>query len=50
MTQSQLFLQLLVTALLGISGARELSRRNFGMAALLIAIPICGWVSIWWTT
>lgn len=47
MTQTGLFLTLVVTALLWISGARELSQRNFAMGALLIAIPLCGWVSIW---
>jgi len=46
-TQTGLFLTLVATALLWISGARELSQRNFAMGALLIAIPLCGWVSIW---
>jgi hypothetical protein len=47
MTQSQLFLTLIVTVLFCIAGTRELSRHNFSMGLLLIAIPLCGWVSIW---
>lgn len=49
MTQTQLFVTLLMTALLCINGTREIRNRNFAMGALLIAIPICGWASIWWT-
>lgn len=49
MTQTQLFFALLVTVLLGVNGTREIVRRNFAMGLLLIAIPICGWVSIWVT-
>lgn len=47
MTQPQIFFTLFVTVLLWISGAREITRRNFAMGALLIAIPACGWLSIW---
>jgi hypothetical protein len=50
MTQTQLFLMLIITVLLCISAAREISRRNFAMGALLIAIPVCGWLSIWVTS
>jgi len=50
MTQTQLFVYLFVTVLLCIGGSRELSNRNFGMGVMLIAIPICGWVSIWLRT
>lgn len=46
MTQPHLFLTLLTSVLLCISGTVELARRNFAMGALLIAIPICGWISI----
>jgi hypothetical protein len=48
MNQPQLFFTLLMTALLCINGAREIHNRNLGMGLLLIAIPVCGWVSIWW--
>jgi hypothetical protein len=50
MTQTQLFFALLMTALLGINGTREIRNRNFAMGALLIAIPLCGWLSIWVTS
>jgi hypothetical protein len=47
MTQPQLFIGLITTVLLCIGGTREILRRNFGMGILLIAIPVCGWVSMW---
>ena len=47
MTQTQLFMTLFVTMLFCIAGARELSRSNFSMGAVLIAVPICGWLAIW---
>jgi hypothetical protein len=49
MTQTQLFTTLLITVLLCINGAREIRNRNVGLGLLLIAIPVCGWLSIWWT-
>jgi hypothetical protein len=49
-TQTQLFFTLLVTALLFINGTREIvANRNVWLGTLLIAIPVCGWVSIWVT-
>lgn len=50
MTQPQIFITLLTTALFCISGTREMMRRNFGMGALLFAVPACGWLSFWVTT
>jgi len=50
MNQTQLFFALLMTALLAINGAREIHNRNFSLGAMLVAIPICGWASIWWTS
>jgi hypothetical protein len=47
MTQPQIFIALLASLLFCISGMREITRRNFAMGTLLIAIPMCGWLSIW---
>jgi hypothetical protein len=48
MTQSSLFAMLLVTACMGINGVRELvARRNISLGILMVAIPLCGWLSIW---
>lgn len=49
MTQSQLFLLLFVTVLMTVSGTRAIIHREFGFGIILIAIPICGWASIWMT-
>ncbi len=49
MSGTSLFLILLVTALMCISAAKEIARRNFTMGATLLAIPACGWFAIWWT-
>ena len=46
MTQPQLFMMLLITALLAIGAARELSRGNYAMSATLLAVPLAGWLSI----
>jgi hypothetical protein len=46
MTQPQLFIFLLVTALFCIGAVREISRDHFAMGALLLAVPFCGWLSI----
>lgn len=47
MTQPQLFMMMLTTALFCIGAGREFTRRNFAMGAILLAVPLCGWVSIW---
>ena len=47
MTQAQLFMTLFVTALFCIAAVREISRDNFAMGAMLLAVPFCGWLSIW---
>lgn len=47
MTQPQIFITLLTTALFCINGTREIMQRNFALGALLIAIPVCGWLSLW---
>ena len=47
MTQTQLFLTMFTTALFAIGAVRELARRNFAMGAILLAVPTCGWLSIW---
>lgn len=47
MTQNELFWRLLVTGLLLISSAVQLARRSYAMAALLIIIPLAGWLAIW---
>jgi len=49
MTQPQLFLALLLTVLMSINGTRSILYGNWAMGLLLIAIPICGWLSIWMT-
>ena len=49
MSQTQLFVALLMTALMTINGTREIRNGHPSMGAMLIAVPICGWVSIWMT-
>lgn len=50
MTQPHLFITLLTSILFCISGTVEIVRRNFAMGALLIAVPVCGWISVWVTS
>ena len=47
MTQPQLFGMLLITVLMCINGTREIRNDNPYMGILLIAVPVCGWVSLW---
>ena len=47
MTQSQLFLTLLLTAMLAIGGAKEIARGQYPLGALLLAIPACYWISVY---
>ena len=47
MTQPQLFVALFASCLFCINGAAEIRNRNFAFGALMIAVPLCGWVSIW---
>lgn len=46
MTQTQLFVTLLVTAMMVISAVREFVQGRYAMAAVLVAIPTCGWLSL----
>lgn len=47
MRQPELFMTLLVTVMLCVIGVREIRERNYYLGALLILIPVCGWISIW---
>jgi hypothetical protein len=46
MTQGELFALLLVTICMGIGGMREFTYGRHSMAAMLILIPLAGWLSI----
>jgi hypothetical protein len=46
MTQSTLFWLLVVTICMVIGGMREFTYGRYAMAAMLVLIPVAGWVSI----
>jgi hypothetical protein len=49
MTQQEIFWALLLTVIMWISGIKELViGQNQSLGALLMFIPICGWVSLMW--
>jgi hypothetical protein len=45
MSSAQFFGMALVTAALGITGSREISNRNYFIAAFYFAIPLIGWLT-----
>ena len=47
MNQTQLFMVMLLSVVLCISGWVQFYRKQYAMAAMLFAIPACGWISIY---
>ena len=47
MSQSDLFMMMLLTTLMTLNGVRCVRNKEVYLGVLLIATPICGWVSLW---
>jgi len=47
MTRTEVFSLLLVTAVLAITGTKEVSQGHIAIGGLMLAIPVCGWISVW---
>jgi hypothetical protein len=45
MTRGEIFWMTLVTVILVLNGLRE-RKHNPGLAILMIAIPLCGWIAL----
>jgi len=46
MSGGGMFLMLLLTVLMTVSGVREISQQRYAMGVTLIAIPACGWIAL----